>query len=665
MPSTIAFDSETYPISRRLQAPPIVCFQWADGPRPEDAHITTDTDRALSLFSEWLSDPSVDLVAHNTAFDLGVLLAEAGGDPSLFEAVFGALEAGRVHDTMYRERLIQLGVKGYSGYFVGLDKLVDKYLCIDISDDKHNEFSWRAHYHYLDGVPVGDWPQAAVEYAKNDPRYTLEVYRAQATEKQAPDGSDVAGPDYVVDEGPTVGMAFNLRLMSIWGMRLNESLGEQRAEEIDADFDALADDLVQVGLYSRNGDDYKRNMSAIRERVEQAYKANGQDVPTTDNDNVKTDRQTLNESGDEALAMVGELSAIDKLRSTYKPIITQDATVHPGYDALKNTGRSSSFSPNIQNIPRGGDIRQCFESRPGTAFCLCDYSTLELATWAQVCLDMFGQSRLAEALRDGLDPHSYYAAEMRGIPYDRQKAEEAGEYGDKKAKKANDARQFAKVPNYGVPGGLTSPYSLQDYAKGYGLDLTVAEARDAFDFFYKVWPEVELYFSQLQQMTGFEDSATLHFHRSERLRADTRFTAMANGRFQGLAADGGRLAVHRLQRACYANTDHVLYGSRPVAYVHDETITEVPFDRMTEAAEAISDIMESAMQEYTPDIPIEAEPALALRWFKGADPVFDEDGNLEIWIPHKRDDNGQFKAFDPDEYEYARRRLGRDIQYGG
>ncbi|NCX22192.1 MAG: S1 RNA-binding domain-containing protein, partial [Betaproteobacteria bacterium] len=78
----------------------------------------------------------------------------------------------------------------------------------------------------------------------------------------------------------------------------------------------------------------------------------------------------------------------------------------------------TSSSPNIQNLPRKGGMRECFVPRPGYVFAAADYEQMELRTVAQVCLAQFHFSRLAEALNAGLDPHLEMAARIVGVSYE-------------------------------------------------------------------------------------------------------------------------------------------------------------------------------------------------------------------------------------------------------
>jgi DNA polymerase-1 len=70
-----------------------------------------------------------------------------------------------------------------------------------------------------------------------------------------------------------------------------------------------------------------------------------------------------------------------------------------------------------------------------------------------------------------------------------------------------------------------------------------------------------------------------------------------------------------------------------VAFLHDEFILEVPDDvDLAHAANLrLMKHMVEGMKVYVPDVPIKAEPSLMRRWFKEAEPVFDEKGRLRVW----------------------------------
>lgn len=95
--------------------------------------------------------------------------------------------------------------------------------------------------------------------------------------------------------------------------------------------------------------------------------------------------------------LIVEYRALSKLESTYiaglsKSINPKTRTIHTTYDSLGAlTGRMSSESPNLQNIPTGDgyarEIKSCFIPRPGRVLVVADYSQIELRVLAFLSQD--------------------------------------------------------------------------------------------------------------------------------------------------------------------------------------------------------------------------------------------------------------------------------------
>ena len=92
-------------------------------------------------------------------------------------------------------------------------------------------------------------------------------------------------------------------------------------------------------------------------------------------------------------------------------------------------------------------------------------------------------------------------------------------------------------------------------------------------------------------------------------------------------------ALWNVSRECYLDKKSPLYGSRPVLFLHDEIITEVPDDpdRADAAAKRQTKIMIDSMQEYIKDVNISAGPCLMRRWYKSAKSVYDKKGRIIPW----------------------------------
>lgn len=128
----------------------------------------------------------------------------------------------------------------------------------------------------------------------------------------------------------------------------------------------------------------------------------------------------------EGLTLLSWHNSVEKLLGTYIPPLETGTRVPicATYRPLVETGRASCSGPNMMNLPKAPGVRECYVPRPGFTFCSVDYEALELHTLAQACLELVGQSKLAEALNEGLDPHLLLAVEWltEGLTYDEAKA---------------------------------------------------------------------------------------------------------------------------------------------------------------------------------------------------------------------------------------------------
>ena len=283
----------------------------------------------------------------------------------------------------------------------------------------------------------------------------------------------------------------------------------------------------------------------------------------------------------------------------------------------------------MHNVRRLPGIRECFTAREGKLYADADYSGLELHTWAQTCLWALGQSRLAQALKAGTDPHLVLGASMMSISYDEiLKRYKAGD------KKASEARQFAKIGNFGFQGGMASNTFRAWARQQYKVKFSKQEADHIWQSWRSTWPEAELYFrwiqAQCDQGGGY---ATIKQFLSNRFRGLIPFTVAANTFFQGLGADATKDALFCLQYECYVDESSPLFGCRMVNYVHDEFMIEVPEDleKANAAARRMVEVMCEEAAKWIPDVPPRAEVVLMKHWSKKAKPVHNKAGLLIPW----------------------------------
>ena len=138
---------------------------------------------------------------------------------------------------------------------------------------------------------------------------------------------------------------------------------------------------------------------------------------------------------------------LKKLLSTYltalpAAIDPRTGKIHTNYNqTVTATGRISSSSPNLQNIPVrddiGREIRRAFIADPGHLFLSADYSQIEL----RLVADFSGDETMTDAFAHGKDIHAITAAKI---------------YHTSAEKVTDTQRRHAKTANFGILYGISA-----------------------------------------------------------------------------------------------------------------------------------------------------------------------------------------------------------------
>lgn len=614
-------DTETYLIDKGSLAPKLVslCYQRLDKNDIDGKVrlIPNSNPRQMEKACTQILSGKYRVAGHNVAYDLAVI---GQTYPSLLPYIFELYERGMIIDTLICNKLAYISKGWLRNDPTGrkpkfsLSALAKRHLSIDM-EGKSGEDIWRLRYAELDGVPLSEWPQEAQVYARDDVRITGRLVRFHL-----PGWSRL----------PTIELqhyaAWALHLMSCWGIRTDPARVQELEEKLLAQKAEYDEVLIQKGVV-RKGKGSK-NMTVVKELVARAYAVDGRVPPKTDKGAVKTDRRTLEESHDALLIMLAESGKTAKLINTFLPVLNQgaDGPIHPRYNVLVDSGRTSSSSPNVQQLPRKGGVRECFVPREGWVYVAADYHVAELCSLAQVIVTQFGYSKMADALNAGKDLHIATAATVLNITY--------GDALDKYRKgdtKVKDARQTAKILNFGLPGGL-STNGLRKYAKAFGRDLTYREADELRNKWMAVYPEMKGYFQWISDMCGVVGEFTSTHPVSGYIRGGVGYTEGANHMFQHLTATACKRAMTQVARQAHTDTDSPLFNARPVLFIHDEIILEVREAQAPEAAERLEQVMNDAMRHWLPDVSCTAEAHIMRRWYKDAEPVR-VNGTLVPWEP--------------------------------
>lgn len=656
----MGWDTETLLFDANNMTPRVVCLtlSWVGGPLawlPEGDDVLLgvtgggdNTDGATertALVTRGMIDPvwtrlialaasgQLVLIAHNAPYDLGVL---AAWTEAPLKHTFRALQGGFVRDTVIREQLVALRQGWFAfDWRVGkptrfnLAACVLRHFGVDISEAKGPD-AWRTRYSELVDVPAVGYPVAARDYAVEDAVWARRVFldHSEAT---------------IVNEIAQVEAAWALHLMGCYGLRTDRASTEKWEAVCKAKVAEAKEVAMQAGFMRRDG---SKDMKVLRAMVSGAY---GGNPPKTEGGAVATDRETLANSGVPALSTFAALGVYTRYIDRYVPRMQLgfDAGLTTRWNCLVRSGRTSG---EYQQAPRAPGYRECHVPRRGWVYCSVDYDIAELKALAQVQLEWFGHSALADAINSGEDPHLSFGASLLGWTYDEIKRvpKDKTHPDYDKVHGPQGARQLAKIANFGFPGGLGAA-SFASYAKNYGVVLTEKEARDLKAAWMTRWPEMRLYFDRVAASCANDEFDLVQLF-SNRIRGRVGYTNGCNGYFQGLVADFAKEALVIATEASWAPGEgEPLGGCRPVLFIHDEVIMEIPapwaypgedfpelegWDQQatTRAADRLTEIMVTVAQSWVPDVKMSAHPALMYRWSKGADMVRGP-GGLEVWAP--------------------------------
>jgi DNA polymerase-1 len=627
MQQPIAFDTETHLFGPGNRAPRVVCVSTA-------AHGRTDLKLAADAVPLILQpllgaarDGQAIAIGQNVAYDMACLLEQFPSE--LCNAIWQAYSNYGVHCTKIRERLIDImrgsrfdedGRKQYS-----LDALAKKRLGITLDKE-----TWRLNYAQFDGVSITQWPQGVQDYATGDATATLGVWESQEAE--------IARANYPAwhDEcARQSAFAFALYLTTCRGIMVDQERVRALKDSLTPRMMQARDVMIANGLLdAKKG---SKITKAIRAAIEATWIGEG-DIPRTDKTNqVQTALEVVEQCTHPGLAALAEYAGTEKLLSSFVLKLEEagDKPIHGEYEPLgADTGRTSGRNPNLQQQPRAPGVRECFVARPGFVFVSCDYDSQELRTLAQVLKVTVGHSTLAEryAADPDYDPHTDFAARLVGITYTEAMARKKA-----KDKALLERRQHSKCANFGYPGGMGAE-KFRAFARGYDLDLTLAQSMELREAWFAQYPEMREYFTMIGNKIDYGDTMFEQLY-SGRLRGGCHFTNGCNTLFQGLAADASKSALWEATKRCYGapgTEGSALFGCRPVVFVHDEIIIEAPEPYAHEAAVELDRVMCAAMQELTPDVPARASPALMRHWSKKSDLVWGDkehgdEGRMICW----------------------------------
>jgi DNA polymerase-1 len=292
---------------------------------------------------------------------------------------------------------------------------------------------------------------------------------------------------------------------------------------------------------------------------------------------------------------------LTKLNSTYlealpKQIDQKTQRLHTSYhQAVTATGRLSSTSPNLQNIPikteDGAKIRSAFIAQKGNRILAADYSQIELRIMAHLSND----EALIHAFNRDLDIHSATASQIFSIDINEV---------------TKDHRRKAKAINFGLIYGM-SAFGL---AKQIGISRT--EAKNYIDSYFETYTGVAEFMEQtkvLAKTQGYVETVLgrrLYLpdvnSRNKMAQQHALRTAI-NAPMQGSSADIIKQAMIDIDSWINQNDIDI----KMIMQVHDELVFEVPEDIIDSCKNRIEELMSNAIKL---SIPLKVDVGVGNNW---------------------------------------------------
>lgn len=293
------------------------------------------------------------------------------------------------------------------------------------------------------------------------------------------------------------------------------------------------------------------------------------------------------------IPFIQEYRELAKLKNTYLDALPElvdpeTGRVYTTYNqTVAATGRLSSQSPNLQNIPirtkLGQEIRKAFVAERGHTLLAADYSQLQLRLAAHLAQDRAMQA----AFRAGKDIHAETAAFAFSVPVERVTSAQ---------------RRVAKTLNFGIL------YGMGPGAFARAADISLSEAQRFFDAYFRTYRGIAEFMEEVKAAAaaqGFVETITGRRRylpeiasRNPQIRGEAERMAI-NHPAQGSEAD----IMKKAMIAVYARLEAAAAPFRDVRLilqVHDELVFEVPRGKEAAVGAAVRAIMEDAARLSVP-----------------------------------------------------------------
>lgn len=389
-----------------------------------------------------------------------------------------------------------------------------------------------------------------------------------------------------------------LAAMEINGVAVDKEQLKVMSKELGKQIDALAEEI-----YHLSGEIF--NINSPKQLGQVLFEKLKLPVIKKTKTGYSTGAEVLEELAvtHEVVSKILEYRQMVKLKTTYTDSLASLIDPETGclhttfHQTITATGRLSSVSPNLQNIPirleQGRKIRKVFiPGRPGNLLLTADYSQIEL----RILAHLSGDPNLVRSFLNHEDIHTRTAAEVFGVP-----PEEV----------TKEMRSRAKAVNFGII------YGLSDYGLAREIKVSRQEAGRYIDNYFARYPGVKAYIDRTIREAKEKGFSTTMLNRrrylpelfspNHTIRSFGERTAI-NSPLQGSAADLIKVAMIRIHRKIISQS----LQAKMILQVHDELVFDVPGKEIPVMHDLVKECMENALPM---SVPLEVDIKTGPNWY--------------------------------------------------
>lgn len=390
-----------------------------------------------------------------------------------------------------------------------------------------------------------------------------------------------------------------LARMEFWGIKADRDIFQEVSDLANEKVERLEKEIFEL-----SGQEF--NINSPMQLADVLY--NKLKIPTEGikkgktNFSTNVDQLKKIENQHPVVAKIGKYREIFKLKTTYADalprLIADDNRIHTTFNqAITATGRLSSSDPNLQNIPKKGElakmIRQAFTVPKGKKLVALDYSQIDLRVAAHVS----GDPKMIEVFQNDRDIHQTTAAWVNNIDFDKVTKEQRSE---------------AKSLNFGVLYGMGI----------YGFMQDSGVSRERAEFF------IDQYMSNFKVLKEY-------LERTKKYAADYGYVETEMGRrryvggisssnfqiknaaeriainlpIQGLAADIMKKSMIDMEEKVL--NKYKKEEVKMILQIHDELIFEVDENLINDFSQEAKKVME---ETYQLKVPLKVEFSIGENW---------------------------------------------------